>query len=198
VIVLLTDTGPPTTAAAVSLRDPRNHQLWPLLVENLAHGRREQTALAAGGRVISYGRLAAAVEHGGEEIDAQFAAGSLVLVAARNQLHVGIALLAALRSRAIPLLADPTSPERLRGIVREWRVSGAIGERGVLTPTGVPIVDAARIDSWLAAPIATSPHSGRSRPARQGSRPPSCMRIVGRRPRSRRSPVGFSAWDQKT
>src|SRR5205823_1273200 len=60
--------------------------------------------------------------------------------------------LAALRSRAIPLLADPTSPERLRGIAREWRVSAAIGERRVLAPTGLPIVDAARIDSWLAAP----------------------------------------------
>src|SRR5262249_719340 len=65
VIVLLTDTGPPTTAAAVSRRDPRNHLLWPLLAENLAHGRRERTALAAGERGISYRRLAAAGQGGG-------------------------------------------------------------------------------------------------------------------------------------
>jgi acyl-coenzyme A synthetase/AMP-(fatty) acid ligase len=134
----------------VSSRDPRNHLLWPLLAEHLARGRSEDTALAAADRVVSYGRLAAAVERGGEEIDAQFAAGSRVLVAARNQFHVGIALLAALRSRAVPLLADPTSAERLRGIAREWRASGAIGERDVLTATGLPIVDAERIEFWLA------------------------------------------------
>jgi acyl-coenzyme A synthetase/AMP-(fatty) acid ligase len=153
----------------VSRSDPRNHLLWPLLAENLAHGRRERTALAAGERAFSYGRLAAAVERGGQEIDAQFAAGTRALVAARNQLHVGIALLAALRSRAIPLLADPTSAEQLRGIARDWRASGAIGERDVLTATGLPIVDAARIDSWLSAvpgaPLEDLPPVDRDEPA---------------------------------
>jgi acyl-coenzyme A synthetase/AMP-(fatty) acid ligase len=139
--------------------DPQNHLLWPLIAENLAQGRRGETALAAGERAVSYGGLAAAVERGGEEIDAQFAAGARVLVAARNQLHVGVALLAVLRSRAIPLLADPTSVEQLRAIAGEWRASGAIGERDVLTATGLPIVDAVRIESWLAAAPGAPPES---------------------------------------
>ena len=143
----------------MSRSDPRNHLLWPLLAQNLAHGRYGETALAVGERAVSYGELAAAVERGGEEIDAQFAAGARVLVAARNQLHVGVALLAVLRSRAIPLLADPTSVERLRAITGEWRASGAIGERDVLTAIGVPIVDAARIESWLAAAPGAPPES---------------------------------------
>lgn len=131
--------------------DPRNHLLWPLLAENLARGRSEETALAAGERAVSYGDLAAAVERGGEEIDARFAPGARVLVAARNQLHVGVALLAALRSRAVPLLVDPTSAARIGAIAREWRAAGAIGEREVLTATSLPIVDAERIESWLVA-----------------------------------------------
>ena len=132
-------------------RDPRNHLLWPLLAENLAHGKGEEIALVAGERAVSYHDLAAAVARGGAEIDARFARGARVLVAARNQLHVAVALLAALRSYVVPLLADPTSAVRLRGITREWGASGAIGEREVLTATGLPIVDAASIESWLGA-----------------------------------------------
>jgi benzoate-CoA ligase len=131
--------------------------LWPLLAKNLVRGRAEETALAAGERAISYGELAAAVRRGGDEIDAQFAAGARVLVAARNQLHVGVALLAALQSRATPLLADPTSVERLRGIAREWRLSGAIGESEVLEATGLPIIGTSRIESWLEAAHGSPP-----------------------------------------
>jgi acyl-coenzyme A synthetase/AMP-(fatty) acid ligase len=135
----------------VAERDPRNHLLWPLLAQNLVHGRGEEIALAAGRRAVSYNDLAAAVACGGEEIDARFSPGARVLVAARNQLHVGVALLAALRSHVVPLLADPTSAARLRAIASEWRASGAIGEREVLTATGLPIVDAASIESWFGA-----------------------------------------------
>jgi benzoate-CoA ligase len=131
--------------------DARNHLLWPLLAENLEQGRANETALA-GARVVSYANLTAATVAGAAEIDGSFAPGSRILVASRNQLHVAIGLLAALASRCVPLLSDPTSPERLRGTAREWDTAGGFGERAALAATGLPIIDGARAEAWIDAP----------------------------------------------
>jgi acyl-CoA synthetase (AMP-forming)/AMP-acid ligase II len=120
--------------------DARNHLLWPLLVENLERGREGDTALS-GARAVSYASLAAATVGGAAEIDDRFPPGSRVLVASRNQLHVAIGLLAALASRCVPLLCDPTSSERLRRAAAEWSAAGGVGERSVLEATGLPILD---------------------------------------------------------
>jgi acyl-coenzyme A synthetase/AMP-(fatty) acid ligase len=131
--------------------DGRNHLLWSLLVENLERDRGEHVALVAR-RSVSYANLAAAVVAGAAEIDGRFAAGSRILVASRDQLQVAVALLAALASRSLPLLVDPTSPERLRRMALEWKASGGIGEPGVLEETGLPILEAARTARWLEGP----------------------------------------------
>jgi acyl-coenzyme A synthetase/AMP-(fatty) acid ligase len=129
--------------------DARNHLLWPLLVENLERGREADTALA-GVRAVSYASLAVATVGGAAEIDDRFPPGSRVLVASRNQLHVAIGLLAALASRCVPLLCDPTSPERLRRAAEEWNAAGGVGERSVLEATGLPILDDA--ERWADTP----------------------------------------------
>ena len=49
-----------------------------------------------------------------------------MLIADRDQRRVAVAFCAVLASRSIPLLADPTSPERLARIVEEWGVRAAI------------------------------------------------------------------------
>jgi acyl-coenzyme A synthetase/AMP-(fatty) acid ligase len=130
--------------------DARNHLLWSLLALNLDRGAGGRTAIL-GERVVSYADLTAATVAGASEIDDLFAAGSRVLVASRNQLHVAVGLLAALASRAVPLLVDPTSAERLRRTAEEWSVAGGIGERAVLDATALPVLDATRIAAWLDA-----------------------------------------------
>lgn len=130
--------------------DSRNHLLWPVLAENLARGRGGEAALLAGERVVSYGRLASAALRGAREIDGRFAPGARLLVAARNQLHVGLALTAALQSRCVPLLADPTSLDRLRQLAGEWRIAGAIGDAEVLEACGAAVLDAQAIEAWVA------------------------------------------------
>jgi acyl-coenzyme A synthetase/AMP-(fatty) acid ligase len=134
--------------------DSRNHLLWLLLAENLEQGRANATALA-GARVVSYANLTAATVAGAAEIDGSFAPGSRILVASRNQLHVAIGLLAALASRCVPLLSDPTSPERLRGTAREWDAAGGFGEFAALAATSLPIIDGARAEAWIDAPGVT-------------------------------------------
>jgi acyl-coenzyme A synthetase/AMP-(fatty) acid ligase len=137
----------------VATIDARNHLLWRVLVENLERGRADETALA-GTRIVSYASLTAAVVAGSAEIDDRFSPGSRLLVASRNQLHVAIALLAALASRCVPLLSDPTSPERLRRTAREWDAVGGIGERVALADSGLRILDGTRIEAWIEAPPA--------------------------------------------
>jgi benzoate-CoA ligase len=126
-----------------------------MLVENLERGRANEAALA-GPRVVSYATLTAAVVAGAAEIDDRFPPGSRVIVASRNQLHVAIALLAALASRCVALLSDPTSPERLRRTATEWQAAGAIGESDALAATGLPIVDDTRAAAWIEAPPAVA------------------------------------------
>jgi acyl-coenzyme A synthetase/AMP-(fatty) acid ligase len=128
----------------------RNHLLWPLLATNLDRGAGGRAAVL-GERVVSYADLTAATVAGASEIDDRFAGGSRILVASRNQLHVAVSLLAALASRAVPLLVDPTSAERLRRTAEEWSVAGGIGERAVLDATALPVLDATRIAAWLDA-----------------------------------------------
>ncbi len=131
--------------------------LWPLVKANLDRGAAEQPAVL-GERSVSYAELAAVTIAGASEIGDRFAAGSRILVASRNQLHVAIGLLAVLASRAVPLLADPTSPDRLRRTAEEWSVAGAIGDRAVLDAISRPVLDATRIAAWLDS--ARSPLSG--------------------------------------
>ncbi len=149
----LTAASVASIGAVVLGADERNHLLWALLVENLESGREGHAALV-GERVITYAELGAAVVTGAAEIDDQFAAGSRILVASRNQIHVAVGLLSALASRSMPLLVDPTSPERLRRTAREWGAAGGLGERAALEATGLPILDAARLEAWLEVPSA--------------------------------------------
>jgi benzoate-CoA ligase len=128
--------------------DARNHLLWPLLQANLDRGAGGHAALV-GDREVSYADLAAATVAGAAEIDDRFAAGSRLLVASRNQLHVAVAVLAALGSRSMPLLVDPTSAAELRRTAEGWSVAGGVGERGVLDALALPTLDASRIEAWL-------------------------------------------------
>jgi acyl-coenzyme A synthetase/AMP-(fatty) acid ligase len=130
--------------------DAKNHLMWALLGVNLDRGRGDQVALL-GERAVSYAGLAASCVAGALEIDDRFPPGSRILVASRNQLHFAVGLLAALASRTVPLLADPTSPEQLRRMAQEWSVAGGIGEGAVLDATSLPILDTTRIATWLDA-----------------------------------------------
>jgi acyl-coenzyme A synthetase/AMP-(fatty) acid ligase len=152
---MLTLDGQTTTGADVFGADPRNHLLWPTLVDHLSRAGADETALAAGDRTISYGALAAAAASGAEEIDGRFPPDSRILVASRNQLHVAVALCATLQSQSQPLLADPTSAERLRRLGREWRVAGAVGDADVLDESGFATLSSEQIERWL-APAATA------------------------------------------
>jgi fatty acid CoA ligase FadD22 len=124
--------------------------LSPVLAGNLASGRTDEIALCSGETAVTYGRLAAAVVGGAAEIEERCAPGSRLLIAVRDQLRAGVALCAALHSRAVPLLADPTSPERLRALAREWRVGLAIVEPGA-DPPGAGVLEGGAVERWLAA-----------------------------------------------
>jgi len=131
----------------------RNHLLWPAIAAHLEAGRGGDIALRGGERTISYAELAAAAERGAAEIDARVAAGSRILIAARDQLRVGVWLCAALRSHAVPLLADPTPAERVAATAREWNVAAAIVEEAA-APESVVSFPFDAPDSWLAEPAA--------------------------------------------
>lgn len=130
-------------------RDSRRHLLWQAVGRHLEEGRGSEAAVRAGTRSVSYAELAVAADAGASALDDRFAPGARVVIAARNQLHVGLALAACLRSRALPLLADPTSPERVAGIARRWRAAGAIAEPALLAGSAIPVVDAADSEHWL-------------------------------------------------
>ena len=133
----------------------RNHLLWSILGHNLEHGRGSDAALCSGERVLSYERLAAAVTRGAAQIDARFTEGSRLLVAARNQVHVALWLCAALRSRSVPLLADPTSGDRLAALANEWNVRAAVVDPPVQIST-VTTISASEAEDWLDAPLLRS------------------------------------------
>jgi len=107
-------------------RDPKHHLLASVLADNLDAGRALETAILSGKRAVSYAELAAAIVRGAAEIDERFPREARVLIASKDQLRVAVALCAAMQSHAVPLLVDPTSPERLQAIATEWRVAGAL------------------------------------------------------------------------
>lgn len=130
--------------------DSRQHLLWSTIAQHLEGGRWQEVALCSGDRAVSYARLAAATERGAADIDRRCAPGSRLLVAARDQLRVGVALSAALHSRSLPLLADPTSADRLRALAADWGVAAAVVEPGTELP-GVDAIAAETVTSWLDA-----------------------------------------------
>lgn len=131
--------------------DPRHHLLWHAIVRHLDEGRGDDAALFAGPTAVSYARLAAAAARGARELDERFAPGSRILVAARDQLHVGLAFVAALASRSVPLLADPTSAGRLARLASEWRAAGAIVGDDLREAITLPVLAATATGSWLGA-----------------------------------------------
>jgi len=146
---------PSANARAASRSDPRNHLLWPMLAESLARGRGADIALCSAKRRVSYGTLAAAVRRGASEIDERCAPGSRLLIAARDQLRIAVAFCAALASRSVPLLADPTSSDRLRALAVEWGVGAAVVEPGV-DLSGVELLEEEQTERWLdVAPAST-------------------------------------------
>jgi benzoate-CoA ligase len=122
--------------------------LWAALTENLARGRAAKIALRSTERAISYGVLAAAVRRGAAEIDGRLAAGSRLLIAARDQLRVAVAFCAALASRSVPLLADPTPRERLQALADEWGAAAAVVEPGIELG-GVERFEEGQTERWL-------------------------------------------------
>jgi 4-hydroxybenzoate-CoA ligase len=127
-----------------------NHLLWPTIGANLACGRGDEIAIYSGAREISYAELAGAALAGGAQIDRLLAPGSRVLIADRDQRRVAVALCAVLASRSIPLLADPTSSERLARIVAEWGVRAAIVAPEI-TIGGVEGIAMDAVERWLGA-----------------------------------------------
>jgi acyl-coenzyme A synthetase/AMP-(fatty) acid ligase len=121
-----------------------------MVAENLAGDRSRDVALASGDRSVSYAQLAGAILRGATDVERISAPGSRLLIASRNQLYVGVALLAALHSRAMPLVADPTSGDRLRALVTQWRVTAAVLEPGVEL-SAVERIDTGVVASWLDA-----------------------------------------------
>src|SRR5438105_3682646 len=143
------------TCAAVSGVHFTNHLLWSMIAQNLEHGRALNAALCSGERVVSYERLAGAILRGAGEIDGRLAAGSRLLIAARDQLHVALWFCAALRSRSIPLLADPTTAERLTALAREWGVRVAVVQPSVEI-AALATLRASEAENWLDASPARS------------------------------------------
>jgi acyl-coenzyme A synthetase/AMP-(fatty) acid ligase len=130
-----------------------NHLLWPAIARHLAAGRGDDTALCGAERSVSYAQLAAAVERGAAEIDGRVPAAGRILIAARDQLHVGLWLCAALQSHAVPLLADPAAPGRLASLCSEWNVAAAVLEQPVALG-GAIVIRADEAAQWLARPAA--------------------------------------------
>ncbi len=132
-----------------SSRDPRQSLLWLAIGRHLEGGQGSDAALFSGGAAVSYAGLAAAVARGAALLDERFPKGARVAIAGRNQLEVGVALLAALESQVTPLLVDPASPERLVRQLVPWRVAGAVGEGALLEELRVPVVDSSVVAGWL-------------------------------------------------
>lgn len=116
----------------------------------LARGRGKDTAIFSGDHEISYGALGGAVLTGAAGLDGSLPAGSRVLIADRDQRRVAVAFCAALASHAVPLLADPTSPERLARLAADWQVRAAIAAPELAIP-GVETIGADAVEGWLAA-----------------------------------------------
>ncbi len=131
-----------------SSRDPRQSLLWFVIRRHLESGHGSEAALFSGGAAVSYAGLAGAVARGAALLDERFPKGTRVAIAGRNQLDVGVALLAALESHVTPLLVDPASPERLVGLLAPWRVAGAIGDGALLEGLRVPVVDSNVVAGW--------------------------------------------------
>ncbi len=128
---------------------PKNHLLHYCITRHLERGNGDEAALLAREGSVSYAELAAVAKRGAAELDTRFAPGSRILIAARDQLHVGLGLVAALGSHSVPLLVDPTSPERLRRLAEDWQVSGAIAEESLRTGIGLPVLEARETERWL-------------------------------------------------
>lgn len=126
------------------LGDPRNHLLWSILE---GESRADVTALMGGNRRLSYSQVARVTRRGSAEIDERLPPGSRVLIAAHDQMVVGLAFLAALRSRCTPLLVDPQARTGIARLAARWKVAGALGERNLL-PDTLPAIDAASILAW--------------------------------------------------
>jgi benzoate-CoA ligase len=130
-----------------------NHLLSSLIARRLDAGGAGDVALLSGDRSVTYGGLAGAVMRGAADLDRRLEPGSRLLIAVRDQLHVGVSLAAALQSRAVPLLADPNSPERLHALAAEWGVAATIVEPDVEI-AGAERIEPATVDDWLeAAPV---------------------------------------------
>ncbi len=102
---------------------------------------------------MSYADLARTVAVGAVEIDARFAPGSRLLIAAYDQMVVALALLAALRSRCVPLLVDPQSPAGLARVAERWTVAGALGDRALLGDV-CDVTDEATVLGWASSSAA--------------------------------------------
>lgn len=126
----------------------QSHLLWHAIARHLEAGRAADTALCNADHAVSYGELAAAVERGGAEIDRLVPPGGRLLIAARDQLQVGLWLCAALHSHAVPLLADPAAPGRLASLSREWNVAAAVVEESIGL-RGVINLSAGEATEWL-------------------------------------------------
>lgn len=134
----------------VRSRDPRNHILWTALAEPTAA---DAPAVLSGSRRMSYAELAAAAAHGAAQLDERFAPGSRLVVVAYDQMVVALALLASLYSRCVPLLVDAQPGNDLDGIVRRWRVAGALGDRDLLDGVRDKITSDAILE-WVGASAA--------------------------------------------
>ncbi|MDG2308205.1 MAG: AMP-binding protein [Candidatus Binatia bacterium] len=112
--------------------------------------RASDPALLSAARVLSYGDLARAVEHGGREIDERFAPGSRILIAGYDQMVVALALLSALQSQCVPLLVDPQSATELARVAGRWDVAGGVGDPKILGALDAVIDDTAVL-GWTTA-----------------------------------------------
>lgn len=113
-----------------------------LLAAALGNGPDHRPALRGSHLVFSGDRLGHAVEAVGRELDAQFAPGSRVLLATRDQLVFALLFLGSLRSGVMPLLADPTDDDRLRALAQRWGAGGGVGNAACAAGLGTLSDDA--------------------------------------------------------
>lgn len=97
--------------------------------------------------MVTYDELARGIAEGARTLDERLPEGSRVLIAAYDQMVVGLAFLAALRSHCTPLLVDPQSSAGLARVAERWGVSGFLGDRTLLDD-GRPALDANTILEW--------------------------------------------------
>ncbi len=145
------------SASPRRLRDPRNHLLWGIVgSESVADAN--TPALLRSADTLTYAHLARSVVQGGLEIDERFAPGSRLLIAAYDQMVVALGLLAALRSRCVPLLVDPQPAAGLARVAARWGVVGAIGESALLAEFDDVIDESAVLGwRWSSAPSSDEP-----------------------------------------